>query len=238
MRPEGREDVLDEVLEAAQRPGAAGGPCAVGWVAEAGVREIGEHLGIELVEAVARGSGPPVRIGGGRLAILGVEVPAPSGGLVAVHEVAGRDTPLAVEVLHLQRAPSAHPRGELVVVAQELVGAHDREPQPLDRAPHRPAVGLGHDDPVGRERPPVLVEAGPQAVGATQVDLEPCGAQLAREATHRGDDEVRALAVPSDASEQRVALDEEHPMGRRVGVGERADLAVELVAQHPHGVAW
>ena len=65
------------------------------------------------------------------------------------------------------------------------------------------------------------------------VDLEACVGELVGESSHRRDHEVGALAVPPLGRELGERLDEQDAVGVRVGIGERPDPAIELIAEHP-----
>ena len=221
-----------------RRARARGGPGAVGRRAPAVRRDMGEHLGVEIVECVPGWRGPARGcVVGGGLAVVGVEVPLAARRLVAVHEVAEAGALPAVEVLHLGRLAPRGPRRVVVGVAEELVGAHRLDAEAGHEAPGVEGVRLGGDHARGRVRGPVVGESRTHRRCDAVVHLESVGAQLGDEAPHRGDDEVRALHVPAGGRELAERLHHEHAV--RVGCRRRegADAAMQLVAEDPDGVA-
>lgn len=81
---------------------------------------------------------------------------------------------------------------------------------------------------------PVLLDAGSEVGGSAVIDLEAGPLELEGEAAHGGDDEVEPGDVPPLRGQEGLALDEEDPCVARVPAAEAGDVAVELVAEHPH----
>ena len=160
--------------------------------------EIGEHLPIEVVELGDLWIRPRVNVTlRRRLAIFVIEVPASADRFtIMVHQVAEPGPLPAVEVLQLEALPSGRPVGEFVVVAEELVGTHDRDVEAAEEFKAVPARWFGGGDRVGGELCDVLEKAGAQRVGVAVVDVEAGVGELDRETSHCSDHEVGALAVP------------------------------------------
>lgn len=195
--PEARQHLVDEVAEASQRLAARRGPPTDGLGAGGLRSDGGQHLTIHLVEAGPHRRGPPpacARSLGRRLAVVGVEVPAAPGGVVAVHEVPEPLSLPVVEVLHHQAAPTPAlgPRRELRLVAEELVGAHLGHIEVLEQTPHVVGERLGGDHLVG----PVL-EA---------MRLQPRGQRGRTAPVARHDPTGCRLRPGGDGSERRSAV--------------------------------
>ena len=191
--------------------------------------------------------------GGQAPAVLGVEVPAPAGGRVAVHQDAGVAAHGAVEEFEaellgrvgaLARALLPRPFPEPVEGADEAVVVADGDRQAGERFPtahvlqHAPLAGVGADDARGavarggprhlaRERAGVALVLQPDVLHA-----HAAGGQGAGEVAHGGEHQRDLLLVVADVGAFGPHLGEQHDVGFGVEVPQRRQGAGTLVAQH------
>ena len=175
VRAEARQHALHEVVEAPQRSVARGGPGAVRLGAPCVRTHALQHLDVDGVQRVAQWLRPVVHAVLRRwFAVLGVEVPTTPGRLVAIHQHAQPTALPAVEVLHPQLASALRPLGELIGVAQELVGPHQGDTQPSQQIRAVDAGRLGGHHLDGCELGDMGAEAVGQRLGPAHVD-QPTG---------------------------------------------------------------
>ncbi len=175
--------VGDELVEAVQGLRACDGPGAV----RRSPRQVGqlfEDVVVDLVEHEAREVRPRPAVLRRRFAVVGIEVPAAAGRLVALHQDVEPPTLPPVEVLELEVVTLVSPRCELVVVAEELIARHHLDLQPVEQRPTVPAHGLHHDHLLGLELLAVGPKSGCETRGSAVVDLESLLLELCGEVAH------------------------------------------------------
>ena len=239
---EAREHDLHHMPQAEQRSPTRGRPRAVGFIAERRVRKPIQHVPVGVVEARPGRWRPPDRglrraeLARRRLPVLGIEVPPSPAGLLAVHQVPRLAATPSIEVLHRQ-APGliGGPRGEVLVVTQELVRPHQSHVVVLEQAPAPPRQRLGGHDLARTEGGTVLGQAAHQRARTPMVDLEAGPFELAGEPAHGGEHHMEALAVEALRPDLGLALDQQDPRLSWLSRCERADRAVELIAEYPNG---
>jgi hypothetical protein len=118
-------------------------------------------------------------------------------------------------------------------MAEELAGADELDLQASQQLPTVPRGGLRRHDAHGLMLGPVRGHAGGQRIGAPVVHLEALGGQPGGDPAHRRDHQVSPLAVPALRRQLGPTLHHQHPVGARAGGAQRAQGAIELVAQHP-----
>ena len=259
VAPERREPVADEGVE--RRSGLSAGdrpreavervaPPRVEPLADPRVGLAGEVVGIE---PRPFGGFPVV---GRRLSVQVVVVPLPADRLVAVHQHARLAADVAVPVL-LSVAPVGAPvladdqsRRFPVRFAGPLVPVGGRRPEQLVVQQLQRAAALGDElpEPVAR---PVARGAHEPEVGVArragellaEEPIEPVAERLGSEirhvvtpvaepiaeVAHRREHERQLVGVVRLPVGEAVRLDQQH----RVGVGERVEVRVELIAQQP-----
>ena len=184
-----------------------------------------------------RARGQPRPSFGRRLPVLGVEVPATADGVGrrpsarrAGGAASGRSPPSA--------ATAARPSTGRSRPRRRGTARWARRRRPRRRA----SAGRPTTSGSWRRRRRAGARGGGRpgrrrSVGATRRSTsKPSAAQLGGEAPHRGQHQVQALAVPRLRRRLRRALDHQHPDLAGPTVGERADVAAELVAEHPDRV--
>ncbi len=192
--------------------------------------------------------------GGQAAAVLGVEVPAPAGRRVALHQQSGVAAHLAVEELQaelfgrvgapfpgsLLPRPVPEPVGrteEAVVVADLDRQAGEHLP-PAHVPQHAPLAGVGADDargPVPLDGPRHLAREGAGVLRVLQPHvLHPhaAGRDRPREVAHGGEHQRDLLLVVADVGAFGAHLGEQHDVVRGIEVGQRGQGAGALVAQH------
>ena len=194
-----------------------------------------------------------VRFGVGRLrqeqvglcrgAVLGVEVPAVAGGLVAVHQQAGLAPDHAVEMLHDEAAAARGPGLELLTrddeaVVGEQVHRHAESRGPvLHLVPQPPFARLGHGDAVRAGVAQRVGHGGAQVGGGVGVvdaaigDAPARRPQFGSEVAHRGKDQHQFLLVVVGVARLGRDLGHQHRVARRIGVAQGRDPRRQLVAE-------
>ncbi len=236
------EHLVGEMAEPAEGGASRRRPRSVGFgtpefaaVVAGGAFEIIDHLPVEVVELGGLRVGPRVGVAlRRRLAVLVVEVPATADGFAVVVDQVAEPGPLpAIEVRHLERLAPVGPCRELVVVAEELVGAHDRDIEVAQQLETVPARRFGCSDLLGVVLRDVLAKPLAQGIAVAVVDVEARVGQFDHEPPHRRDHEMGALAMPPLGGEFAERLDDQDAMRVRLGIGERTDPAIQLIAEHP-----
>ena len=202
VRPEPRQPVRHEVVERRERLGPRRGEPA--WAVGTDERDVAVPLpAVQVVpdlgvDVVLRG---PKRFADaqgllaarGRLAVLGVEVPAAPDRFVAVHQHAVATPGVAVEVLQEQPPSTAGLRPRREVLASRHVAAGR---QPLDLAlvgqgPHEGHRGAGRRlDHLER-----VVDVGEGVAVPLDARIPAPLPELGGAVPHRAEDEMRLLAV-------------------------------------------
>ena len=183
----------------------------------------------------ARGQAPPV---------LGVEVPAPAGRLLAVHEKAGPPPHLAVEELHAQVAAIRGPAPELPVRADEAVVVADLDRrrrhvgEGLERVAQAPLARLGDHDPLEGPLPQRAQQLAGDRTGVVRIlvaDIahgDAARPQPLGEGPHAGENEGDLLLVVTDIGRLLPHLGHEDEVAGGVEVAQgRQPILGELVAE-------
>ena len=245
---EQRQAVLDEGLQGQQRLRSRHGPGkavqSTRVVGEAGVdeRDDLERDGIRL-EAGARRHG--ARAGGAEgLAVVSVEVPLATNGLIALHQDVVPLALLAIEILHAQRLAAFGMRRKVGNAAEEMAILSDIQRQAavlgdgLDRCQHAPIAGRGHHQAGWLQTQDVSLQLPSQTAGVARhiqpgvVQRSADGLQIQREVAH-GRQEHRGARFARPHMGGLVG-DFGHPNGvaARIETVECRCIEVKLVAQH------
>ncbi len=176
--------------------------------------------------------------------VLGVEIPAASGRLVAVHQHAMALAHLAVEAFHQQPWPPARVGGELAHRAEEVPIHAEVERQSArcrdlaQRTQHAGVAGRGHDEGLRCEtidgRRQLAVERADVAwvVKARVVHRAPPRSGRVGEVAHRGEEQRRARLARPDMGRFLHDLGHPHAVAGRVEIVEGRGVEIQLVAQH------
>ena len=239
VRPEQGEDLVHEVVQTPLGTHPRGRPGAVrrsaphtGDVAI----DVPEHLLVESVEFVRRGHRPGATVLRGRLTVLGIEVPAATDRLVALHEISEPSALPAVEVLHTEGLAGVRPRREGLGRAEELLVRRDHD----TLGAKHPFAVEGHrchgDDVGGCTVATMGVQTSGERRRVPMVHLEALVPQLLHEATQRCQHEVEPLTVPALRRQLRGALHHEHPYLTGSPLPQGAHDTGQLVPEHPDRV--
>ena len=239
MVAEFRQMVADEDVERLQRLRPRDRPAEGFEIAEMAGKAAGdeiENLARDRIGGEARRRLRAEALGR-RLAVLGVEVPAPADGLVAVHEHAVRPPHLAIEELHPQPRAALRPAREIGPCREESPVLAQLRPRLAQRRLDAIFAGLGDDDPpcaMALFRPRDLAREGAGVFGIVErdiIDPHALPAKLRREMTHRGKHERDLLLVVRNVNRLLRDLRHQHDVaGSEVGKG--GNVARELVAEH------
>jgi len=167
--------------------------------------------------------------------ILFVVVPLAARRRVGVHQVAEASSLPAVEILHLERLAGAGPLVERRRVTQELVARHHLAAEVAHQRAGGDRVRLGDHDLGGRELVPVSLDAAAHRGCVTMIDDESRCGKLRSERLDGSGDETDSSGVPRPRRNLVGGSDQQHSVRLRCRISERADVAVELVPEHPDG---
>ena len=214
VRSERRQAVVDELTQSGQRLGAGDRPGAVGICAERGRGKSFDHRAVDVVELEQGDRRPGSTVARWRFTVVVVEVPPTADRLGAVgaivDEHAEAQSLPSVEVLHRQPLAVGRPAREVLVVAEEMVIAHQLDAEGLHRRSRIPARRLHGDHRADTELIEVVAQPLVQCGGSAMVDVEPFGTQLGGEVGHGRQHEVEPLTMPPTRGDQCCALDEQH----------------------------
>ena len=239
VRAEGRQPVVEEVRQRAQRLGAGDGeqPRAVDPderdLAGRSQRSRSARTSSSISSSSGHhGSGTGTRaVGGRRLAVVVVEVPAAADRVGAVHQHAVAPAAVAVEVLHQQpagrtgvpratRVPAQAANSSCVFTKPRAASTCDARTAARTRSRLRQVVGAQTDSGSAHRSQRLARRCAP---GGGRLL-----AQLGGAVAQRREHEVGLLPVEAAAGEHRLRLDEQH---RLVGVVE--EVRAELVGEQP-----
>ena len=175
--------------------------------------------------------------------VLGVEVPAPAGGRLALHEEAGTPAHLAVEEFHAQGLAALRPGLEVRVGGQEppVFQQGHRDPQGGG-----PAVGLQFQAPFPRlcevDRRGAMAAHGPLQLAAQgsgivpvvqpdEIDPPAGGRQSRGEVAHGRQDQDDLLPVVPDIGRLAHDLRHQHHGARRIASPQGGQGVAQLVSE-------
>ena len=213
VRPEARQDVVNEGGQSRQGLGARGRPGSRRCITPCVVAIRRDDVAVDLVEFRGRWGRPDHRtVTGWWLTIFRVEVPLPADRLVALDQVSQTNALPTIEVLHLVGLATGRKGGEVLWMTQELSRSNLSHAVALEELSCRPAVRLGREDLRGGVLELVCFQASSHRVGDSIVDFESFGAQFGAESTHGGDDQMDPLDVPGPRADLADRFDHQDPV--------------------------
>ena len=123
-------------------------------------------------------------------------------------------------------------------MAQELVAHHDVAPEFRYQAASRNGVGLGYHDSFGAMFRTMRCDAVAHGCRMTMIDVEPVFTQLLSKRFDGSRVQREARRVPWSGCKLVGSRDEQHTMCLWSCRCECTDISIELIAKHPHRVAW